>query len=233
MMNTERIVGISRVSTIASAFVLAFILALVVFAPQAFANRDLDAPISVADDITRLHVNKLDSDTHEPVANAKMVIVDENGNTVAEWVSDGSTFKIEKGLDVGVEYTLKELDPPEGYSAISPITFVVDPVEGNGIIIKSAGDESQYDLRVTFGGLQVGVCSTLNLYDQAMPVENEVVVTETRGTSSNTSGSAKSTSTTPAPKTGDEAPLFPVAVFVVVGIIGIGLLEIPKRHVKD
>ncbi len=200
---------------------VAFALACVAFTAPAHA-KVLEAPTTVADDITRLHVNKLDADTHEPVIGATMVIVDEDGNTVAEWVSDGSTFKIEKGLDVDVVYTLKELNAPEGYSTISPISFTVDPIEGNGIIINS-GDESQFDLRMEFSSLAEGVQNKLNLYDKAGDIYAETVVTETRPTpSSPTKGVA--------PKTGDEAPLTTVAILVVAGILAIAVLQIPKRR---
>lgn len=191
------------------------------FAMPAYA-KVLEAPTTVADDITRLHVSKLDADTHEPVVGATMIIVDEQGNTVAEWVSDGSVFKIEKGLDVDVVYTLKELNPPEGYSAISPISFTVDPIEGNGIIINS-GDETQFDLRMEFSSLAEGVQNKLNLYDKADAVYTETVVTETRGVPSNTTTKAA------APKTGDETPLMPFAMFAVAGIATILILQVPKR----
>lgn len=210
---------------LAAIALIAFALACTMFTLPAHA-KTLNAPTTVADDITRLQVNKLDADTHEPVVGATMVIVDENGNTVAEWVSDGSGFSIEKGLDVDVVYTLKELDPPDGYSAISPITFTVDPIEGNGIIINS-GDESQYDLRITFESLATGVHSVLNLYDKAGTIENEVVVTETRGVPSNT-GTTKKV----APQTGDETPLMPIAMFAVAGIAAILILQVPKRKME-
>lgn len=203
-----------------AALVVALMLACA-FAMPAHA-KVLEAPTTVADDITRLHVNKLDADTHEPVIGATMVIVDEDGNTVAEWVSDGSTFKIEKGLDVDVVYTLKELNAPEGYSAISPISFTVDPIEGNGIIINS-GDESQFDLRMEFSSLAEGVQNMLNLYDEPDDIYVEKVVTETRP-------APESPSKTVAPKTGDEAPITLVAILVVAGVLAIAVLQIPKRR---
>jgi len=203
-------------------------LAAVLAAPDtALANRQLEAPTTVADDITRLQVNKLDADTHEPVTGAKMVIVDESGNAVAEWVSDGSGFSIEKGLDVNVTYTLKELDPPDGYSAITPIVFRVDPIEGNGIIIES-GDKSQYDLRITFESLATGVHSVLNLYDKADATENVITVTETRAAPARDGGTTKAV----APKTGDETPIILVAVLVIIGIAAIAALEVPKRRMN-
>lgn len=217
-------------SRIAKRSVIGWVAALAValmlacaFAVPAHA-KVLEAPTTVADDITRLHVNKLDADTHEPVIGATMVIVDEQGNTVAEWVSDGSVFKIEKGLDVDVVYTLKELNPPEGYSAISPISFTVDPIEGNGIIV-NMGDESQYDLRMEFSSLAEGVQNKLNLYDKANDTYTETVVTETRPSSPSPTKAA-------APKTGDETPLTTIAILVAAGVLLIVLLEVLKRRLK-
>lgn len=197
------------------------------FALPAYANKVLESPISVADDITRLHVNKLDADTHEAVIGATMVIEDESGNVVAEWVSDGTTFKIEKGLDVDVMYTLRELSAPEGYGTISPITFTVDPIEGNGITINS-GDESQYDYMTSFSSLAEGVQCQLNLYDKMNAIEVETVVETKPAPAGGTT-----TSTTVAPKTGDETPMTTVALLVGAGIVAILLLQLPKRRMED
>ena len=64
----------------------------------------------------------------------------------------------------------------------------------------------------------------MNLYDKAGTIENEVVVTETRGVPSNTSPTKKV-----APQTGDETPLMPIAMFAVAGIAAILILQVPKR----
>ena len=96
----------------------------------------------------------------------------------------------------------------------------MDPEEGKGLIIYSQGKDSE-----------LVESYKVNLYDKAKTIEDEIVVTETRGTSSSntTSGTTKN----PAPKTGDETPLWPIIALVVVGIIGIGVLEIPKRRIKE
>ena len=64
-MNTERIMGKTRAVAMATVALLALILACTCFTSQAFANRTIDAPTTVSDDITRVHVNKLDADTRE------------------------------------------------------------------------------------------------------------------------------------------------------------------------
>lgn len=216
-MSTERAAG--RTLALASVLLLAFALACSAFVTPAFAKKHLDAPTTVSDDITRLHVSKLDADTHEYVQGATMAIIEkETGRVVDEWVTGSGTHENEKGLDVDVVYILRELEAPEGFDKVQDVEFVVNATEGTGITILSQGADSE-----------LVESYKVNLYDKAKPVENEVVVTKTRATSSN----ANSTTTKPAPKTGDEAPLWPVMVFVVVGIVVVGLLEIPKRRIKD
>ena len=106
---------------------LSFVFALAIclaFPMVAFAadNVQLDAPTTVSDDITRLHVNKLDADTHEYLAGATMAIVNEKtGEVVDSWVTGKSTHENEKGLDVGVTYVLREIEAPEGYGKVEGI----------------------------------------------------------------------------------------------------------------
>ncbi len=80
----------------------------------------------VADNITRLKVNKLDKSDHEPVAGALLCIInEETGDVVDTWTSDGTTHEIARNvegigkdgaLDIDTWYVLKELSVPEGYS---------------------------------------------------------------------------------------------------------------------
>lgn len=220
-MNTERIMGKTRAVAMATVALLALILACTCFTSQAFANRTIDAPTTVSDDITRIHVNKLDADTREYVQGAKMAIIEkESGLVVDEWVTGGSTHQNEKGLDVNKVYILRELEAPDGFDKVQDVEFIVNETEGTGITIVSQGKDSE-----------LVESYKVNLYDKAKTIEDEIVVTETRGTSSSntTSGTTKN----PAPKTGDETPLWPIIALVVVGIIGIGVLEIPKRRIKE
>lgn len=220
-MNTERIMGKTRAVAMATVALLALILACTCFTSQAFANRTIDAPTTVSDDITRIHVNKLDADTREYVQGAKMAIIEkDSGLVVDEWVTGGSTHQNEKGLDVNKVYILRELEAPDGFDKVQDVEFIVNETEGTGITIVSQGKDSE-----------LVESYKVNLYDKAKTIEDEIVVTETRGTSSSntTSGTTKN----PAPKTGDETPLWPIIALVVVGIIGIGVLEIPKRRIKE
>ena len=78
-MTDTRIAKSSVIGWVA-ALAVALMLACA-FAVPAYA-KVLEAPTTVADDITRLHVNKLDADTHEPVVGATLVIVDEQGKVI-------------------------------------------------------------------------------------------------------------------------------------------------------
>lgn len=213
--------------------VAAVALACFAFAPSAYANRQIDAPTTVSDDITRLHVNKLDADTHEYVQGAKMAIIEKDtGTVVDEWVSGTTTYTNEKALDVDKVYILREVAAPDGYDKVEDTEFMVNATEGTGITILSGPGELTESYKV-------------NLYDKAQPTERETVVNKTRGAtssssnsssssgSSNSSSSNSSSSNTVAPKTGDETPLAPVAVFVVVGILAIIALEVPKRRMSN
>lgn len=193
-----------------AAFALAFAFAL-----PAFANTQFGAPTTVSDDITRVHVNKLDADTHEFVSGAKMAIIDEEtGEVIDEWVSGSSTHEYEKGsLVVDRVYILRELEAPEGFSKVDDVRFVVNAQEGTGLTILS-GTTGQYERTSA---------NVIALYDKAGVIENEIVVTETRATPSNTTTKAA------APKTGDETPLMPFAMFAVAGIATILILQVPKR----
>lgn len=215
-MNTERTMGKTLALALVPMIVLAFVLACSTCVTPALAKKHFDAPTTVSDDITRLHVNKLDADTHEYVQGARMAIIEkDSGRVVDEWVTGSGTHENEKGLDVDVVYILRELEAPEGYSAVEDIEFVVNATEGTGIKILSQGADSE-----------LVESYKVNLYDKAVTTENEVVVTQTKGSQSGTS-------TKPAPKTGDETPFAPIVVGVVLAILGVIALEMFKRQIKE
>ena len=189
------------------ALAVAVVMSCAAFAPAAYANRQLDAPTTVSDDITRVHVNKLDPDTHEYVKGASMAIIDkETGTVVDEWVTGSAAHVNEKALDVDRVYILREVSAPDGYEKVEDTEFVINVTEGEGITILSGPGELTESYKV-------------NLYDKAKPTEREVVVEKTRPGS-------------PAPKTGDETPLSLVITLVVIGILAVAVLEIPKHYMK-
>lgn len=200
------------------------LIALVVFASalaavcliaspmRAFAdNQQLDAPVTVSDDITRLNVSKLNADTHEFVQGATMAIIDEEtGEIVDQWVTGSSAHETNKTLDVGTVYILREISAPEGFEKVKDVRFQVKETEGSGVTVLSSGDDSELVESYKFA-----------LYDKPISSENEVTVTKT------------TTSTTVAPKTGDETPLSLVAGLMGLGVSAILILQLFKRRIKE
>ena len=188
------------------------LLAFLAFPSLAYAadNVQLNAPTTVSDDITRLHVDKLDADTHEHLSGATMEIVNEStGGVVDSWVTGPSTHVNEKGLDVGVVYILREIEAPEGYSKVEDVRFMVNETEGSGITILSQGSDSE-----------LSESYKLSLYDKAVPVVQETTVTKTNATHE------------VAPKTGDETPIALVAGLVGLGLALIVVLQLVKRALR-
>jgi hypothetical protein len=225
----------TRVTVLFSAL-FAFALALA-FAPAAFAaNMQLNAPTTVSDDITRLHVNKLDKSTHEFVKGATMAIINEQtGEIVDSWVTSDGTHENEKGLDVNVVYILRELEAPAGYSKVQDVRFIVNETEGTGITVLDMGDDAE----------QVESYK-LALYDARATAEEEIVVTQQTSANptsntANTNANGGTTTNAPsshsskavAPKTGDEAPMNLVAGLCAVGALLIVALQISKRRYRD
>ena len=155
--------------------VIALVLAALVAAPgRALATQTLEyTPTTnpVADNVTRLDVNKLATDTHEPVVGAKMVILyaetgepvyDKNGNKV-EWISGTEVKEIAQVLNVETEYILREIEAPEGYKKAPDTHFILHSEDFNtrGEII-NPHDNVEYAEISGSGPEQAFV---LNLYD--------------------------------------------------------------------
>ena len=97
--------------------------------------------IGVTDDVTvEAKVRSVDEDG-KPLGEAGIQILDEEGETVAEWTSDEKDHVIE-GLEPGVEYTLHEAQAPEGYLPAQDSTFVlkengaVDTIRSTAVVKK-------------------------------------------------------------------------------------------------
>lgn len=226
----------SALVTLVLAALLATMLAALVYVPAAWANKEVDAPVQVSDDIVRVHVNKLDSDTRAYVEGASMAIIEKDtGTVVDEWVTGTSTHMNEKALNVGVTYILREISAPEGYKKVEDTEFVVNEIEGEGLTLLT-------------GSAELFDSYKLNLYDEPLPVEKEKVITETRendtpnvdtpndtprnDTPNNRTSTTTKPSPTAAPQTGDETPLSLIVVLVIAGIACIALLQIPKRRLR-
>ena len=198
-----------RIGAICMALAAA-LLACVLCAPQALAKQTIEMPDGwgVSDDITRIHVTKVDAGTHEALKGAKMAIIDrETGEVIDEWTTDGTTHETEKLLDVNRDYILRELEAPEGYDKVQDTIFKVNEMEGTGITIIDPVPSST----------ELSEMYKVTIYDQHVDIVKE----ETR------------TVTTKAPKTGDETPLAPVGALAGAAILGIAVLQFAKRRIKD
>ena len=168
---------------------------------------DAGKTITVSDEATRVQVNKLDADTHEFVQGATMVIIEEaTGEVVDQWVTGTSAHEAKKRLDVGVVYILREVSAPNGYDKVQDVRFEVNETEGEGITVLSKGDDAELTESYKFA-----------LYDKRTSGERVVTATDKK----------------PAPKTGDETPLWSVAALIFAGGVLILLLQLFKRRVDS
>ena len=86
---------------------------------------EIDA-ITMKDDMTKVKISKRDITTNEELPGATLQIIDENGETVEEWVSTSEEHIIEGKLTAGKEYTLREITAPEGYEKATDVVFKVN-----------------------------------------------------------------------------------------------------------
>ena len=183
------------------------LLAFMFCVPQALARQTVEMPDGwgVSDDITRIHVTKVEEGTHNALIGAKMAIIERaTGIVIDEWVTDGTTHEIEKVLDVNVEYILRELEAPEGYEKAQDTIFEVNEIEGTGITIKDPVPSST----------ELSDSYKVTIYDQRISIVEEIV--ERR-----------------SPKTGDETPLVPVGALGGAALVGIVVLQLVKRRITD
>ncbi len=80
------------------------------------------------------------------LAGAHLQILDSNKTLVEEWVSDGSSYKVQTKLNIGEKYILHEVSAPEGYEVSPDVEFTVENTEEEQVIkitdnkIKIAGE---------------------------------------------------------------------------------------------
>ena len=82
--------------------------------------------ITMKDDTTKVQISKKDITTKEKLPGAKLVILDENGKVVEEWISTNESHFIEGKLIAGKTYTLREITAPNGYEVANDIQFTVN-----------------------------------------------------------------------------------------------------------
>ena len=71
-----------------------------------------------------LEVTKIDLTNGEEVEGAELVVTDEDGNIIDEWISTKEPHKV-TGLEEGKTYILTEKTAPYGYEVAESITFTV------------------------------------------------------------------------------------------------------------
>lgn len=125
----------------------------------------------VYDEVTTLEVNKLDTRTHEWVEGAKLVILEkESGKEIASWTSGKAPQKLEKTLNVGTTYLLREVEAPNQYRLANDVEFVIDDY-GNVSITK--GTEN--------GNAELSD-NTISLYDTMLDAEETETIEREKST---------------------------------------------------
>ena len=79
--------------------------------------------IFMQDDYTKVQISKADMTDGRELPGAKLKITDANGNTIAEWETNGQPHRIER-LKPG-DYTLTETVAPDGYLLSEEVHFTV------------------------------------------------------------------------------------------------------------
>lgn len=226
------------------AMVVMLIVATMAVPVSALAKTVLDYDPSrtinpVADNITRLNVNKLEKGAQDYVEGAHMAIFEkETGKMVTEWITNGSVHEVARNtddpnrgaLDVDVVYILRELEAPEGYKKAADVEFVIhsDNFNTSGEILSGADDGNADSEEIRGSGPQQAF--VINLYDEAyieteevetrerrkdreVPDESEVSEEDSKGDSYSDKRKASVT-----PKTGDETSYASVIMLVCAGV---------------
>ena len=238
--------GLSR--RIFCTLVVTLVAATMVVPARAFAKTVLDYDPSqtinpVADNITRLNVNKLEKGAQDYVEGAHMAIFEkETGKMVTEWVTTGSVHEVARNtddpnrgaLDVDVVYILRELEAPKGYKKAADVEFVIhsDDFNTSGEILSGADDGNADSEEIRGSGPQQAF--VINLYDEAyvkteevetrerrvdreIPDDREVTEEDTKQDSNRDTTSAKRKASA-TPTTGDATSYAPVVVLVCAGV---------------
>ena len=88
------------------------------------------------DDVTKLEISKTDITGEQEVPGAKLTILDEDDQVIAEWTSGNEPHYIEK-LPIG-KYTLREEQAPKGYVMSEDVAFeITDTPEIQKVFMKN------------------------------------------------------------------------------------------------
>lgn len=105
--------------------------------------RQEDLTLHMRDALLELSVQKLDTDTHQPVTGAKLSILDgDTEQSLYDFVSGADTIKIPYDvLTADKVYILRETEAPAGYKLAEDIRFKIDPYGEVYVINKDGGEE--------------------------------------------------------------------------------------------
>lgn len=156
--------------------IMAALVAALVLPARAFAVQDLyyNPPESVnpvADNVTRLEMNKFEKGTDKALPGAKMVIIDEaTGEVVHSWTTGEGAEVIEKKLNVDTWYIMREVEAPAGYATAPDTRFILRSEDFNTVgEISNQHDDVEFSVISGAGPEQAFV---INLYDR-LEVEEE------------------------------------------------------------
>ena len=224
--------GIAAALMAAMAIVVALLAPSIALANEHNADVYLDYEPTenpVADNVTRVLVNKLRADTHEYVEGAHLVIYPEADPTtiVAEWVSTGTSHEIARTLDVNTRYVLHEVSVPAGYGLAEDVVFELYSEDFNttGKIISGGGGNAEFEIISGDGPDQAFVIS---MYDPVKPAQEQKEIHKRR----EVERPASYSSTTALAKTGDlfSQPLFYALLAAGAAAIGYGVYRRRKAE---
>ena len=169
----------------------------------------------VYDEVTTLEVNKLDTRTHEWVEGAKLVILEkESGEEIASWTSGKAPQKLEKTLNVGTTYLLREVEAPDQYRLANDVEFVIDDY---GSVSITKGTEN--------GNAELSD-NTISLYDTMLDAEETETVEREKSTTE------KPNKDTLLAKTGDMLPILGIALVALAALIVV-IVAVRRRRAGE
>ncbi|MEC4273076.1 FctA domain-containing protein [Adlercreutzia sp. R25] len=161
-----------------------------------------EADGGVYDEATYVEFNKLDARNHEWVEGAKLSIVEkESGAVVNAWTSGQAPEVLQKTLNVGVVYVLREDEAPEGYQKARDVEFRID--QYGSVEILSGTENGNAELSD----------ATITLYDTRIPLEEVVTENREKVRKVPATGSSRDLA-----KTGDALPLLAIGLAALAAL---------------
>lgn len=162
---------LALITAIMAALVVALVLPARAFAVQDLYYNPPESVNPVADNVTRLEMNKFEKGTDKALPGAKMVIIDEaTGEVVHSWTTGEGAEVIEKKLNVDTWYIMREVEAPAGYATAPDTRFILRSEDFNTVgEISNQHDDVEFSVISGAGPEQAFV---INLYDR-LEVEEE------------------------------------------------------------